>query len=85
MAQGTLMPALPHIDFANAQTVCIWVLHSFFDFAHHNACERRRNGLKFFDFQACHRQGIGQGLGGNGRVAKFAQPRFWELHLRVFS
>ena len=58
------------------------MLDGFFDFTHHDACERRRDRLKFFDFQTCHRQGVSQGLGRNGRVAKFAQPRFWELHQR---
>jgi hypothetical protein len=39
-----------------------------------------RNGFEFFDFQTCHGQDLGQLLGGDGRVAKLAQPGFGELH-----
>ena len=72
--------ALPHVHLANAQAVSVGVLHSFFDFTHHDASERRCNGLEFFHFQTCHGQGIGQLLGGECGVAEFAQPGFGELH-----
>ena len=71
---------LAHIHLADTQAVGVGVLHRFFDFAHHNVAERRSHRLHLFHFQTRHGQGVGKLLSGQGRVAKLAQPRFWELH-----
>ena len=56
------------------------MLHRYYDFADHNLAERRRDRPQFFDLQTGHGQGMGQRLGGQGRVTKTAQPGFRELH-----
>ena len=74
--QGTL----PHVHLAYAQAVRIGVLHGFLDFAHHNVGKRRRHGSQLFNLQAGHGQRVGEFLGGQRGVAKFAQPGLGELH-----
>jgi hypothetical protein len=54
--------------------------NSLFDFTDDDTREGWRNGLELFDFQTSHGQGISQLLGRDGRVTKFAQPRFRKLH-----
>ena len=72
--------ALPHIDLAHAQAVGIGMLNSFLDFTNNNFGKRRRHRHSLFHFKTGHGQGIGQLLGGQGRVAEFAQPGFGKLH-----
>ena len=76
---------LSHIDLAHAQTVRIGVLHRLLDFAHNDVAKRRRDGLDLFNFKAGHGERFGQLLGGQGRVAEFAQPGFGELHSGVIG
>ena len=68
--------ALPHVDLTDAQAIGVWVLHSRFDFTHHDPSKGRRNSLKVFNLQPRHGQGIGECLSREGGVAKFAQPGF---------
>ena len=71
---------LPHIHLAHAQAVGIGMLHGFHDFTDNDVGEWRRNWLEFFNLKSGHGQGFGELLGAERRVAKFAQPGFWELH-----
>ena len=71
---------LAHVHLAHTQTVCVGVLHSFFDFANDDFGERRRHGLQLFHLQACHRQGVGQLLRRERGIAEGAQPGFGKLH-----
>ena len=71
---------LPHINLAHTQAVGIGMLHSFDDFSHHDAGERRSDCLEFFNLKSGHSERFSELLGAERWIAKFAQPGFRELH-----
>jgi hypothetical protein len=48
------------IDLAHVQAVRIRMAHDFDHFSDDHVGKRRRDGLDFFDFEAGHRQQVGQ-------------------------
>ena len=72
-----------HVHLAHAQAIGVGMLHGLLDLADDDLRERGRHGRQFLDLQAGHGQGLGQFLGGQGRIAEFTQPGFGELHSRI--
>ena len=68
------------MDLAHSQSVCIRMLLDRHNFTNHHVAESRRDGLQLFHLQTGHGQGVSQLLGGQGWVAKLAQPGFRKLH-----
>jgi hypothetical protein len=61
------------------------VLDGFLDFADHDLGERGRGGAQVFHLQPTHGERVGQLLGGQRRVAEFAQPGLGELHVVLYA
>ena len=72
--------ALPRAHLAHAQAIGIGVLFGTENFGHDHTRKGRRNRIEFFDLKPSHGERIGQLLGGEIGVAKFAQPGFRKLH-----
>jgi hypothetical protein len=71
---------LTNIHLANAQSVSVRMFFNIKYVTDHHMTEKRCDWLQFFNLKTSHGQGVSQLLGWNGRVTKFAQPRFRKLH-----
>jgi hypothetical protein len=71
---------LTNIDLANAQSVSVWMFFDIEYVTYHHMTEKRCDWLQLFNLKTSHGQGVSQLLGRDGRVTKFAQPRFRKLH-----
>jgi hypothetical protein len=71
---------LTNIHLADAQAIRIRVLLCRHDLTDNDTRERWGDRALFFNFQTTHGERFGQLGSGQWWVAKFAQPRFWELH-----
>ena len=77
--------ALPDIHLTHIQTIGIGMALDSQHFGHHHTGERWSNRTRFFNFHAGHGEQIGQRLGGQGWIAKLAQPRLRKLHRFSFD
>ena len=69
---------------ANAQSISARMWRDGFDAADDDACERRGGGLQLFDFEARHRELLGERLCRQRRVDISTEPLFGEAHRRTY-